>query len=210
MLEVVSINIIFVMTFTISGAQNHLSRASLTSGISYAQLPRIQAGRRHSLNKLSDAMSGSHVSLARRSARQHGVKDVKIVADPHGRKVLLYIKTNLNHVLVQFAQYRPVQWFLKPLFFQVPQREPNSLFIGRRWLYSEIADHLLSETSDNRGVIITGTPGSGKTAIMLQLVDHSCFGRGQSGLRGKELNILIFSYQLRFNFQIRHLIFKIK
>ena len=196
MLEVVSINIIFVMSITISGAQNHLgnmssdSMASLTSGISYAQLPGIQAGRRHSLNKLSDAMSGSHVSLARRSARQHGVKDVKIVADPHGRKVLLYIKTNLNHVLVQFAQYRPVQWFLKPLFFQVPQREPNSLFIGRRWLYSEIADHLLSETSDNRGVIITGTPGSGKTAIMLQLVDHSCFGRGQSGLRGRELNLI--------------------
>ena len=185
------------MTITISGAQNHLSMASLTSGISYLQLPGM-AGRRHSLNKLSDAMSGSHVSLARRSARQHGVKDVKIVADPHGRKVLLYIKTNLNHVLVQFAQYRPVQWFLKPLFFQVPQREPNSLFIGRRWLYSEIADHLLSETSDNRGVIITGTPGSGKTAIMLQLVDHSCFGRGQSGLRGKEYNLMRYMYNLNF------------
>ena len=140
----------------------------------------------------------AYVSLARRSARQHGVKDVKIVADPHGRKVLLYIKTNLNHVLVQFAQYRPVQWFLKPLFFQVPQREPNSLFIGRRWLYSEIADHLLSETSDNRGVIITGTPGSGKTAIMLQLVDHSCFGRGQSGLRGKEYNLMRYMYNLSF------------
>ena len=88
------------MSITISGAQNHLgnmssdSMASLTSGISYAQLTGM-AGRRCSLNKLSDAMSGSHVSLATRSARQHGVKDVKIVADPHGRKVLLYIKTNL-------------------------------------------------------------------------------------------------------------------
>ena len=175
------------MIITISGAQHCLGNmssdgmASLKSGIGYLQLPEM-AGRRHSLNKLSDAMSGSRVSLARRSAD-------KIVADPHGRKVLLYIKTNLNHVLVQFAQYRPVQWFLKPIFFQVPQREPNSLFIGRRWLYSEIADHLLSETSDNRGVIITGTPGSGKTAIMLQLVDNSCFGQGQSGLRGIELNL---------------------
>ena len=97
-------NIILVMTITISGAPHHLgtmssdSLASLTSGIGYLQLPGLQAGRRHSLSKLSDAMSGSRVSLARRSARQHGVKDVKIVADPHGRKVLLYIKTNLDHV----------------------------------------------------------------------------------------------------------------
>ena len=39
---------------------------------------------------------------------------------------------------------------------------------------------LLSDTSDSRGVIITGTPGSGKTTIMLQIVGTSCFGPGQS------------------------------
>ena len=102
------------------------------------------------------------------------------------------ISSRINHkyVLVQFAQYRPVQWFLKPLFFEVPQREPNPLFIGRRWIYSEIADHILSETCDNRGVIITGTPGSGKTAIILQLVDQSCFGRGTSGLQGNDKHFI--------------------
>ena len=63
------------------------SMASLTSGISSFQLPGM-AGRRHSLNKLSDAMSGSRVSLARRSARHYGVKDVKVIADPHGNIIL--------------------------------------------------------------------------------------------------------------------------
>ena len=43
-------------------------------------------------------------------------------------------------------------------------------------MYNEIVEHL----SDNRGVIITGAPGSGKTTIMLQIVGNSCFGPGQS------------------------------
>jgi len=29
----------------------------------------------------------------------------------------------------------------------------------------------------NRGVVIEGGPGTGKTAFILQLVDYSCFGR---------------------------------
>ena len=130
-------------------------------------------------------MSGSRVSLARRSARQYGAKDVNILADPIGKRALLCITTYLNLVLVQFAQYRPVQWFLKPLFFEVPQREANAVFAGRQWLYSEIAEQLLPDRSDSRGVIITGTPGSGKTALLLQLVTNSCFGSGQSGLQGE-------------------------
>ena len=113
----------------------------------------------------------------------------------------------LIFVLVQFAQYRPVQWFLKPLFFEVPQREPNPLFIGRQWLYSEIADNILSDLSNNRGVIINGTPGSGKTAIILQLVDQSCFGRGNSGLQGNGINIIeiicLFIHVFRSDFKFQ-------
>ena len=158
--------------------------ASLTSGMSFLQLPGM-AERRHSLNKLSGAMSGSRVSLARRSARQHGAEDIHMLADPHGRRALLCLQNYLYLVSVQCAQYRPVQWFLKPLFFEVPQREANAVFAGRQWLYSEIAEQLLPDRSDSRGVIITGTPGSGKTALLLQLVDNSCFGSGQSGLQGE-------------------------
>ena len=69
---------------------------------------------------------------------------------------------------------------LKPLFFEVPQREPNPMFIGRHWLFSEILEHLSSDLPTNRGIFITGTGGTGKTAIVLKMVEESCFGRGGS------------------------------
>ena len=153
-------------------------------------------------------MSGSRVSLARRSARQYGAKDVNILADPIGKRALLCITTYLNLVLVQFAQYRPVQWFLKPLFFEVPQREANAVFAGRQWLYSEIAEQLLPDRSDSRGVIITGTPGSGKTAVILQLVGNSCFGHGQSGLQGERGYMMCQYVSLNFQIVCQLLIFK--
>merc|ERR1719233_1408248 len=68
------------------------SMASLTSGINCFQLQGL-AGGRYSLNKVSDTMSGSNVSLVRRSAHQ--------------------LRTKEDHPPVEFPQYRPVQWFLK-------------------------------------------------------------------------------------------------
>ena len=64
------------------------SMASLTSGISFLQVPGM-VGRRHSLNKLSNAMSGSRVSLARRSAHHYGAKDCKTIADSKGSRFSL-------------------------------------------------------------------------------------------------------------------------
>ena len=56
------------------------------------------------------------------------------------------------------------QWLLKPLFFEVPQRDPTPpAFVGRQWLYGEILEHLASELPTNRGVVVTGAPGTGKT-----------------------------------------------
>ena len=85
--------------------------------------------------------------------------------------------------LVRFAQFRPPLLALKPLFFQVPQQEEEPLFWGRSWLFRELVSHLLPERSgepaSRRGVIINGTPGSGKTAVLLQLVEYSCFGRSR-------------------------------
>ena len=44
---------------------------------------------------------------------------------------------------------------------------------------------IMDKKTSSKGVIISGEPGSGKTAAILQLVESSCFGRGQSGLAGK-------------------------
>ena len=66
---------------------------------------------------------------------------------------------------------------LKPLFFEVPNACNESIFVGRQWLFREICEHLSSDLPTNRGVVIVGYPGTGKTTVVLQLVEHSCFGR---------------------------------
>nr|CAD7432742.1 unnamed protein product [Timema monikensis] len=78
-------------------------------------------------------------------------------------------------VAVRFAQYRAPQLTLKPLFFEVPLQEPDPLFLGRHWLIREMEEAL--GTSQQPGVLVVGGPGTGKTALVLQLVELSCFGR---------------------------------
>ncbi|KAJ8880923.1 hypothetical protein PR048_017396 [Dryococelus australis] len=75
---------------------------------------------------------------------------------------------------VRFAQYRAPQLTLKPLFFEVPLQEQDPLFLGRHWLVREMEEVL---GSAQPGVLICGEPGTGKTALVLQLVEFSCFGR---------------------------------
>ncbi|XP_060525151.1 protein TANC2 isoform X2 [Cylas formicarius] len=75
---------------------------------------------------------------------------------------------------IRFAQYRSPQLTLKPLFFEVPLQEPDPLFLGRHWLFKEMEDIIASSST---GILITGNPGTGKTALVLQIVEYSCFGR---------------------------------
>jgi len=78
----------------------------------------------------------------------------------------------------QQLQQQQQQLVLKPLFFEVPQQESDPLFLGREWLVQDINTALLRPQSS--GVTVTGLPGTGKTAFVLQLVEHSCFGRIKS------------------------------
>ncbi|XP_075222893.1 zinc-RING finger and ankyrin repeat domain-containing protein rolling pebbles isoform X4 [Lycorma delicatula] len=75
---------------------------------------------------------------------------------------------------VRFAQYRTQQLTLKPLFFEVPLQEPDPLFVGRHWVIKQLEECL---GGPGAGALITGLPGTGKTALLLQLVEYSCFGR---------------------------------
>lgn len=78
---------------------------------------------------------------------------------------------------IRFAHYRPPQLTLKPMFFEVPQQEPDPIFVGRNWLLREVSNAFTS--TETRGILINGQPGTGKTALILQLVEYSCFGRRQ-------------------------------
>uniref|UniRef100_W5N3K0 Tetratricopeptide repeat, ankyrin repeat and coiled-coil containing 2 n=1 Tax=Lepisosteus oculatus TaxID=7918 RepID=W5N3K0_LEPOC len=78
---------------------------------------------------------------------------------------------------VRFAPYRPPDISLKPLLFEVPSITVDSVFIGRDWLFQEIEGQLQgANSSTNRGVVIVGNIGYGKTAIISRLVAMSCHG----------------------------------
>ncbi|CAH1182734.1 unnamed protein product [Phyllotreta striolata] len=82
-------------------------------------------------------------------------------------------KHSADHKM-RLKQYEAPQLTFKPLFFEVPLQEPDPLFIGRHWLIKDIEDII---NSSSPGVLLTGNPGTGKTSLILQLVEHSCFGR---------------------------------
>merc|ERR1719427_657679 len=67
--------------------------------------------------------------------------------------------------------------FLKPLYFEVPRAAPAPL-VGRSWLFREVLDQLTAHLPVTPGVVVAGGPGAGKTAIILSLVEGSCFGQG--------------------------------
>ncbi|XP_069374111.1 protein TANC2 isoform X7 [Paralichthys olivaceus] len=78
---------------------------------------------------------------------------------------------------LRFAPYRPQDIALKPLLFEVPSITMDSVFTGREWLFQEIDAHLNSpNATTNRGVVVVGNIGFGKTAIMSRLVALSCHG----------------------------------
>ncbi|XP_053707426.1 protein TANC2 isoform X1 [Synchiropus splendidus] len=66
---------------------------------------------------------------------------------------------------------------LKPLHFEVPGLSSDWMFAGREWLFQEVDACLRGDNpSSNRGVVIVGNMGFGKTAIIARLVALSCHG----------------------------------
>ncbi|XP_043518370.1 protein TANC2 isoform X2 [Frieseomelitta varia] len=117
--------------------------------------------RRHSVNASQPGQSDelgqfkNRRSCARRSARAGNIKGA--------------VDTKLR-----FIQHHATQLTLKPLFFEVPLLEADPLFTGRQWLLQELESVV---NGSSPGVLISGSPGTGKTALVLQLVERSCFGR---------------------------------
>lgn len=138
--------------------------------------------RRHSVtSKLKLNMKSSRVSYKTiflfKAAQQGHIEDLAIFKT---RKSLIRRSARSTHHKETldpkiFAQYRPLQLTLKPLFFEVPLQEPDPLFIGRHWLLRELSNTI--STTESAGILINGHLGTGKTALILQLVEYSCFGR---------------------------------
>ncbi|XP_068101808.1 protein TANC1 [Hyperolius riggenbachi] len=82
-----------------------------------------------------------------------------------------------QEIKARFVPYKPQDILLKPLLFEVPSITTDSVFIGRGWLFQETEEKMRSsEMPDNRGVVIVGSVGFGKTAIVSKLVALSCHG----------------------------------
>uniref|UniRef100_A0A4W3HPW2 Tetratricopeptide repeat, ankyrin repeat and coiled-coil containing 1 n=1 Tax=Callorhinchus milii TaxID=7868 RepID=A0A4W3HPW2_CALMI len=80
-------------------------------------------------------------------------------------------------VKARFTPYKPVDIMLKPLLFEVPSITTDSVFIGRDWLFQKINENLKNcDSPENKGAIIVGNVGFGKTAIISRLVALSCHG----------------------------------
>ncbi|XP_061697711.1 protein TANC1 isoform X2 [Syngnathoides biaculeatus] len=77
----------------------------------------------------------------------------------------------------RFSPYKPVDIMLKPLLFEVPSITMDSVFVGRDWLFQKLEDVLKdNESAESHGVVVVGSVGYGKTAIISRLVALSCHG----------------------------------
>ena len=66
----------------------------------------------------------------------------------------------LRHIILAEITYtKTVHPCFNSLFFEVPEKNSDPQYVGREWLYKKITVQLAS----TKGVVITGTPGSGKT-----------------------------------------------
>lgn len=82
-----------------------------------------------------------------------------------------------NTAGARFSPYKPQDILLKPLLFEVPSITTDSVFVGRDWLFHQIEENLRStELPENRGAVVVGNVGFGKTAIISKLVALSCHG----------------------------------
>ncbi|XP_015179391.1 PREDICTED: protein TANC2 isoform X2 [Polistes dominula] len=155
-------SLVSISTSASASTSMSMSMSVSVSGLSNGSSSPL-APRRHSVNasqtnqqQTEDVIQfKNRRTCVRRSARASNVKGS---IDPK----------------LRFVQHHATQLTLKPLFFEVPLLETEPLFTGRLWLLNEISSVI---NSSSPGILISGSPGTGKTALVLQLVEHSCFGR---------------------------------
>ncbi|XP_044005263.1 protein TANC2 isoform X2 [Aphidius gifuensis] len=131
---------------------------------------------------------------------EFSVKNRKSCGRRSGRNNIKPIDNKLR-----FISHPVAQLMLKPLFFEVPLIEIDPLFTGRQWLLNEI-EQVIKGSSP--GILISGSPGTGKSALILQLVEYSCFGRKREKLLRNDIEeadenaIIQEQKQQKLNFEL--------
>ncbi|KAI5103126.1 protein TANC2 isoform X2, partial [Silurus meridionalis] len=174
----------------------HSQRATLDSGL--YRLDENMAASTHSLNKIPEPSFTHHSSQPTPLYLMPRPNSVAATSSAH-LEDLAYLdeqrhaplRTSLRmarqnsmaagragqDLRVRFAPYRLQDIALKPLLFEVPSITVDSVFTGREWLFQEIDAQLSSANrATNRGVVLAGNIGFGKTAIISRLVALSCHG----------------------------------
>ena len=113
---------------------------------------------------------GKRYSLAAPSSSSHSPPPSLPAPSHFSRKVP---ELSPSHIYSQITQPS----FLKPLYFEVPRTSVSPL-TGRAWLFREVLEQLSLPLPSSPGVLVLGGPGAGKTAVILSLVEASCFGQG--------------------------------
>ena len=190
-----------VSTLSIEEDNNNVDRLSETdslASIASAAAPAFHLGGEmsHRLSLKDDLYENSRKSIQRRSCRLPNRPEFN--GNNYYNSVNRKFTNNL--IVAPPSQFRQPYWTLKPLFFEVPNAEPTTVFVGRQWLFREVSEHLNSPLPTNKGVIIVGSQGSGKTATILQLVDYSCFGRSSHDNNYEESSVYSnYSSQMSLN-----------
>ncbi|XP_066906221.1 protein TANC2 isoform X5 [Halyomorpha halys] len=152
------------------------SNRSSRSHDSISSLASLEANTLASTNTSPvSTLTGSSEADQHRNLKEPSSDSVGSLMSMSGQSNCSSSPLQRRHSLtMRFAEYRNQQLPLKPLFFEVPVQESDPMFVGRDSIVREIENCLATSLP---GVLISGHPGTGKTALMLQLVEYSCFGR---------------------------------
>nr|XP_006813233.1 PREDICTED: protein TANC2-like [Saccoglossus kowalevskii] len=111
----------------------------------------------------------------------NAVEDIPMFAEQRKAAIRRSLRAHMQKhpdLKVRFAPYKPPQINLQSLRFEVPSVQDDPTFIGRDWVLNEIEQHLSCDSApNNSGIIITGSAGYGKTALIAKLVSGSEVGK---------------------------------
>lgn len=152
--------------------------------------------KRHSLTSLGRFQNQPHMTASTASigSRNSFVRRSAIIPRNTRRLMTSIIENATRESIFHFDDRHEIKppflhtaidnenWPLKPLFFEIPARS-STTFVGRKWLFREVLEHLSSDLPTSGGMIIQGAQATGKSSILLRLVQGSSFGH-----QGNECN----------------------